>query len=142
MQIHSLIPYGALGVTQVNGPEGDAQGALEADYDVRASNCDTGGSGGGGGGGRPGGPGGGGRPFDTVNPMGLAIAREVKSRNSDALFALPDVVGHGIGMDGTGAPVIEIYVVSNARRDARRPLPVDLEGIKVRVVETGVIRAF
>jgi hypothetical protein len=131
-----------LGVSPVAAGDGDTAGAMESDYDSRVASCDTGDGGGGGGGGPGGGPGGGGRPFVDIDPIGLSIASDVKARNNDAIFALPDVVGHGVGFDGTGEAVIEIYVASKARRAAGQPLPVDIEGVPVRVIETGVIRAF
>ena len=124
-----------LNVSMVGALDSDTVDALESDYNDVVLACDTGDDGGGG-------PPGGGRPFNTIDPVGLSIVSEVKARNSDAIFALPDVVGHGIGFDEAGEAVIEIYVTSKARRAAGQPLPNNLEGIAIRVIETGVIRAF
>lgn len=52
------------------------------------------------------------------------------------------MVGHGVGVDENGNAVVEVYVESAARRAAGRPVPSELEGIAVRVIETGVIRAY
>jgi hypothetical protein len=136
-----------LGVAVVGGNDGvDNEGAMLSDYPTAEFCAAAGGGGGGGGGpgggGPGGGPGGGGPPFGSIDPAGLAIASDVKARNSDAIFSLPDVVGHGLGFDDDGDAVIEIYVASKARREAGRPLPTDIEGVSVRVVETGVIQAF
>jgi hypothetical protein len=131
----------SLMVEPVAAPDGDTSGAMAADFDAIAAACGSDGGGGGSDGGPP--PGrGGGRPSLNIDPLGLAIATEIKARNSGRIFALPDVVGHGVGFTATGEAVIEIYVASGARRAAGQPMPVDIEGIPVRVIETGVIRAF
>ena len=128
---------GGLSVSMDAGTtDGDTIGAMASDYETVSMDCDT--SDGGGGGGRPGG----GRPFNSADPVGLSIASEVQARNSDAIFALPDVVGHGIGVNEAGEAVIEIYVASKERRAVGKPLPSDIEGVAIRMIETGVIRAF
>jgi hypothetical protein len=95
-------------------------------------------SGGGGGGGGKGG----GRPGQraAANPQGLQVAQEVQARNSAAIFALPDVVGHGIGRAADDRAVIEIYVATPAGRAGSYPS--HIEGVPVRVIETGEFRAF
>ncbi len=101
-----------------------------------------GGGGGGGGGGR--GPGGGGPPgqnSDISVPAGLEIASEVKARHREELFSIPGVIGTGVSVDENGEPVIEVYLLSTAR-DVEHPIPTELEGIAVRVVVTGTIRAY
>jgi hypothetical protein len=131
-----------LSVSLASADDGiDNEGAMASDFQTTVENCPAdGGSGKGGGGGRGGGPGG--PPFGAIDPIGLSTASDVKARHSEEIFALPEVVGHGISMDENGNPVIEIYVSSKAKRAAGRPIPADIEGISVRVVETGVIRAF
>lgn len=114
------------------------EGAMRSDYDLIANSCPTGGGGGGGGGGGSRhGP-----PFSTIDPSGLDVAQRVKARHSDEIFALPDVMGHGIGTDSGGNAVIEIYVSNSVRRIAGRHFPTELEGIPVSVIETGVVRAY
>ena len=94
----------SLGVSMVIGQDGvDNAGAMRSDYDQIANNCPTTGSGGGHG-----------RPHGT--PPGLAKARDVAARHSNQIFALPDVVGHGVGTDENGDAVIEIYVKTQADR--------------------------
>jgi hypothetical protein len=70
------------------------------------------------------------------------VAQGVAARHSAQIFALPAVVGRGIGSDERGDAVIEIYVTSKARHGVGRPYPSDIEGIPVRVIETGPIRAY
>jgi len=119
----------SLGVSMVTGHDGvDNAGAMRSDYDQIANNCPT-----------TGGGGGHGRPHGT--PPGLAKARDVAARHSNQIFALPDVVGHGVGTDENGDAVIEIYVKTKGRQGAGGH-PSDLEGVPVRVIETGPIRAY
>jgi hypothetical protein len=64
------------------------------------------------------------------------------AEHSSEIFALPDVVGHGVGADENGNAVIEIYVSGKARRAVGPSFPTEIEGIPVRVIETGAIRAY
>lgn len=73
--------------------------------------------------------------------FGLEVASAVKQRHDDRLFGIPGVVGTGISMDDVGNPVIEIYV-DGAKRAVGPPIPQALEGIPVRVVETGRFIAY
>ncbi|MBI4482011.1 MAG: hypothetical protein HY652_03875 [Acidobacteria bacterium] len=77
------------------------------------------------------------------HPASLVRANEVKGRHEDSLFALPGVVGTGIGASeiAPGVAVIEVYVRA-ATPDVRRAIPAALEGIPVRIVETGEIVAY
>ena len=125
--------YSQHGSVSMVGASGSAAADVsDAGFQSAATNCDSGGNGG-----RPGG-----RPFDGIDPVGLSIAGDVKARNSKRIFALPDVVGHGIGVDEDGNAVIEIYVANQAKRAAGKPLPTQIEGVPVRVVATGRVRAF
>jgi len=103
----------------------------------------TGGGGsvdGGGSGGPP--PGRGGGKFNNaVDPAGLEVAAQVAADHSADLFALPGVVGHGIGVNRDGEPVIRIYV-EQARRPAGQSIPDRLGGFGTRVVVTGPIKAY
>ena len=54
-------------------------------------------------------------------------------------MALPEVVGHGIGFDDAGQPVIELYLQTGRRATS---IPSDVEGVPVRTVVTGPIRAY
>ena len=78
----------------------------------------------------------------SVDPAWLAAAREVKQRHEGAMMQIPGVVGLGVGAaDGApGVAAIEVYV----ERDTpalRRAIGTQLEGIPVKVVETGEITA-
>ncbi len=89
---------------------------------------------GGGGGGRP--PK---RPRRGARVRGFLRAADARARHEARLFAEPGVVGTGIGAEG--AAVIEIYVEVAIPALLRR-LPRSLDGVPVRVVETGTVYAF
>jgi hypothetical protein len=71
----------------------------------------------------------------------VAVATDVKERNSPRFFAVPSVIGHGVGIADGQQAVIEVYVEGNADQ-ARRALPNALEGVPVRVVRTGRVVAY
>ena len=118
--------FAATGTQVVAGVDGDTAGAMLTDYQLIASSCSTSS----GGGGRPG------RPRD------LSVALDAASQHSSELFALSNIVGHGVGADESGDAVIEIYAKGRARRAVGRGYPTEIEGIPVRVIETGPIRAY
>ncbi|MCH9012959.1 MAG: hypothetical protein IIA68_07860 [Proteobacteria bacterium] len=72
---------------------------------------------------------------------GLDFASEVRAQHTDELLERRGVMGTGLSVDENGDPVIEVYVKS-ATAEAGRPIPSDLDGIAVRVIVTGQIRAF
>jgi hypothetical protein len=88
--------------------------------------------------------------FGDIGPSGLtrqqmgeiAFATDVKERNSSRLFAVAGVIGHGVSLpqDGQSA-VIEVYV-ERAAPAHRLMIPQAIEGVAVRVVETGRVVAF
>ncbi len=75
-------------------------------------------------------------------PAGLEIASEAKARHENRLFDIPGVVGTGVSLDTDGNPVVEVYVERAARATPARPIPKELDGVPVRVIETGPVRAY
>jgi hypothetical protein len=71
----------------------------------------------------------------------LDHASDVKTRHSEKLFAIPGVVGHGVGLSETGMPVIEVYL-EQENAAARARVPAALDKVPVRVVVTGAFEAF
>ncbi|MCH7925466.1 MAG: hypothetical protein IIC51_08030 [Planctomycetes bacterium] len=73
--------------------------------------------------------------------VGFEKAAEIKRRHSDALFAAsPLVVGHGIGADAQGNPVIVVYFSKENAQD-RAKIPAAIEGLPTRIKVTGPFRA-
>lgn len=78
----------------------------------------------------------------SISDAEMARAVEVQARHERSILAMPGVVGIGIGLPDAGQrPVIEIYVERAGPDEARR-FPPDLEGLPVRIIETGPFRAF
>ena len=71
---------------------------------------------------------------DSVAPVSLQKARAANRGNSDALFGIPGVVGHGVGVSENGGSVIEVYLSNGA---SRGQVPAALDNVPVRVVVTG-----
>lgn len=78
-----------------------------------------------------------------VNPAAVDAVRRVKERHEAKLLATPGVVGVEIGVSerAIGQAAIEIYV-KQATNSLRQLLPNSLEGVEVKIVETGEIRAY
>ena len=69
--------------------------------------------------------------------------KEVKKRYTDALMALPNVTGLGIGEKG-GSSVIKVFVVRKVPLEtlsASERVPEELEGVPCAVEEMGVVNA-
>jgi hypothetical protein len=126
--LESLKTASSTAVTMVTGTGAVDLEATRTVYDGIVNTCPV--SGGGPGHGRPSG-----------TPPGLVKAKDVAARHSNRIFALPDVVGHGIGTDQNGDAVIEIYTNTKGRQGAGGH-PSDIEGVPVHVIETGPIRAY
>jgi hypothetical protein len=73
--------------------------------------------------------------------LGIATAKAIKDRHSANLFAIDDVVGHGVGIGASGEPVIEVYL-GRGNAAARRRIPRSIEGVAVRVEVTGPFVAY
>ncbi len=67
----------------------------------------------------------------------------IKGRHMERLFALPGVVGAGVGTSKKhpGKAVIQVYVDRPLDAKERKLFPKTLEGVPVEVQETGPIRA-
>jgi len=79
----------------------------------------------------------------SVNPAALDAVRKVKIRHEAQLLSVPGVVGVGIGQSDKlpGEAAIEIYVKESTSA-MRSQLPSSLDGIEVKIVETGEIHAY
>ncbi|HJX08878.1 MAG TPA: hypothetical protein VJ733_00060 [Candidatus Binatia bacterium] len=80
---------------------------------------------------------------EQADPAAVAAVTKVKERHEGRLMNIPGVVGGGVGLSERviGRPAIEIYV-KEATPQLKRTLPISLDGVEVKVVETGEIFAY
>lgn len=78
-----------------------------------------------------------------VNPAALDAVRKVKIRHEAKLMSVSGVVGVGIGQSEKlpGQAAIEVYV-KESPSSMRSQLPSSLDGVEVKIVETGEIHAY
>ncbi len=123
----------------------DGEGAMGCNHSNATDSiprCKGGGGGGGGGGNKPDNPG---PPNNnsnvSVDPIGLAMAMDVKAFHGEDLLSIPGVMGHGVGADENGDPYILLYLRGESRRPVGQIIPSELDDVPVRAVGMGIIRA-
>jgi hypothetical protein len=75
--------------------------------------------------------------------MGAVVsAKAIRDRHEDSLMRVPGAVGTGIGVgDQPGQPAIEVFV-EKLTPEAQAAASKDVEGLPVKVVETGAFVAY
>jgi hypothetical protein len=78
-----------------------------------------------------------------ASPAAVDAVRRVKERHEGRLLAIPGVIGVGVGVSEKTSrqAAIEIYV-KEAGESLHRALPRSLDGVEVKIIETGEIRAY
>ena len=78
-----------------------------------------------------------------ANERAVEMASRVKDRHEDSILNIEGVVGLGIGVSETAPEeaVIEVYT-KKPPHEMNRVIPDVVEGISLRIVETGEILAF
>ncbi|MEW6213636.1 MAG: hypothetical protein AB1478_00285 [Nitrospirota bacterium] len=78
-----------------------------------------------------------------VNQKAIEAIKKVKERHEKTILQIEGVVGTGIGLSETvlGQVVIEVYV-KKPLHEIRHLIPEALEGVPVKIIETGEITAY
>jgi hypothetical protein len=76
-----------------------------------------------------------------LSSAAATAAKSVRDRHENDLMNIAGAVGSAIGSDGSGQPVIYLYV-QKLTADAKTAAPSDVEGIPVNLVESGEIIAY
>jgi hypothetical protein len=78
-----------------------------------------------------------------ANHKAVEAANRIKERNEEAILHIEGVVGMGIGLSETvpDQVVIEVYV-KKPKPEMRRMIPELLEGVPIKIIETGEIIAY
>jgi len=78
----------------------------------------------------------------SATSAAVVAASAIKDRHDSGLFKIPGVIGTGIGAaDQPGKVVIQVYV-DHETSQIDSAVPPTLEGIPVKVIETGQFTAF
>jgi hypothetical protein len=78
-------------------------------------------------------------PMEVPTDPETERVSQVKDRYDDYLLHLPGVVGHGVSQDGSGRPVIVLFL-----KDTQVPVenfPTTLEGVPIETLVTGEFKA-
>lgn len=73
--------------------------------------------------------------------MSVAEVSAINRRNSDRLFGIADVVGHGVTLTDAGAPAIVVYLAKE-NAASRAQIRATLNGVPVKVKVTGPFTAY
>ena len=73
----------------------------------------------------------------------LSLLRDIQSRHEDALLSITGVSGVGIGMSEAGdEPAFIVYIEKDQPAKYRKMIPDHLEGIPVRIIRSGIFKAY
>jgi len=77
-----------------------------------------------------------------VSMEAVTAVAAVRDRHESQLMSIPDAVGTGIGIsDGSGRPSLEVYV-KKLTPEAQAAASKDVEGLPVKVIESGEFVAY
>jgi hypothetical protein len=65
---------------------------------------------------------------------------EIQQKHQHELMRIPGVIGVGIGLDADES--VLVVMVAKQSRTIKRKVPKELDGYRLVIQETGVIRAF
>ena len=68
--------------------------------------------------------------------------REIQAANEDAILNVPGVVGMGIGLTEDGKGLAFVVYCKKLTTQVRAMVPRHVEGVPVRLIESGVFRAY
>lgn len=134
--------YAGSSTTTIGNRIGDVTSALGVSFVGGGTHTVTCPGGGGGGGGGKGKGGSAGRiPLPDQAAYGFERALRAKSAHSRQLLQEPGILGVGVGMsDDDSADAVVVIYVEEGR--AHGHIPVELDGVPVRIVRTDTIRAY
>jgi hypothetical protein len=78
-------------------------------------------------------------PIGEPSPADEAKAKTAMRRHEDQLLSIEGIVGSGIGREA-GKAVINIYVVKKTK-SLQEMIPSTMDGIPVRIIESGEFKA-
>lgn len=68
--------------------------------------------------------------------------KEIQARHEDGIMDIPGVVGIGIGLTEDGADLAFIVYVEKVTSSVKVKVPSHVEGVPVRMIESGIFKAY
>lgn len=68
--------------------------------------------------------------------------KDIQARHEDSIMDIPGVVGIGIGLTVDGKDMAFIVYVEKLMPSARAQVPDHIEGVPVRMIESGIFKAY
>ena len=68
--------------------------------------------------------------------------KEVQARHEDRVMGIPGVVGIGIGLTEDGQDLAFIVYVEKLTPSIKAQVPARIEGVPVRLIESGIFKAY
>jgi hypothetical protein len=68
--------------------------------------------------------------------------KEIQARHEDNIMGIPGVVGIGIGLTEDGADLAFIVYVEKLTSSVEVQVPNRIEGVPVRMIESGIFKAY
>lgn len=68
--------------------------------------------------------------------------KSVQARHENSVFAIPGVVGFGIGLNESGQGPAFIVYVEKLTDSMQAQVPYNIEDVPVRVIESGIFKAY
>ena len=78
----------------------------------------------------------------VVNIQRVEELKEVQARHEDGVMGIPEVVGIGIGLTEDGKDLAFIIYVEKLTPSVKAQVPDHLEGVPVRMIESGIFKAY
>lgn len=77
-----------------------------------------------------------------VNLDRVEALKVIQARNENRVLEIPGVVGIGIGLAEDGKDLAFIVYVEKLTSAVRAQAPVHIEGVPIRMIESGVFKAY
>ena len=78
----------------------------------------------------------------VVDQARVELIKGIQERNEQKVMNIPGVVGIGIGLTEDGKELCFIVYLEKVTASARATVPVRIEGVPVRIVESGIFEAY
>ena len=78
----------------------------------------------------------------AVTLQQVEVLKSVHARHENSVFSIPGVVGFGIGLNESGQGPAFIVYVEKLTDTVQAQVPYNIEDVPVRVIESGIFKAY